>query len=583
MSRRRPSGRPKGSGWAVAALAALLFGWNLGGHDLWAPDEPYFAEGAREMVADGEWVVPHVNGVVTTDKPPLFFWTIALLSLPAGEVTPWTARLPSALAALGTLLLVLRLGRRLGAGAGAGGGRTAALAGLVLATTLMFWEKARWAQIDALLCCLIWVALSAFEAWRAGEAGGRRAGLLFWLAAALAVLAKGPVGLLLPLGIALTALALDRRLGDWRRFAPAAGPLLFAAVAGAWIAATLLFPSGDYSVWGALREHFVDRGLHGLHHEQPPWYYLEVLPLQLLPWSGLVPGALLLAWRRRDGGDRLLLAAVFVVVVFFSVSTEKRDLYVLPAVPAFALLIGRFLQSLLRRAEERQAATGGAAAVAPESPVLRREAEDRRGTAPVGRRWLFGGQAVVAAVFILAGVGLPIAARGRSEVPYWMAVALAVVLAAAGLATFEAWRRRSLAGAALAPAAGFAAAYLFVASFVYGALEPVKSARPFSERLAAAAGPAAAAGRPVVAYDLGNLPEAFAFYTGGLYTVETMDPELLARHLARSERVWAVVHRPGLARLPAELRRRLRVVAETRLSRRDVLLVTNRPPDPDPG
>ena len=77
----------------------------------------------------------------------------------------------------------------------------------MLATTYLFWDKARWRQIDSLLCLLIWVALSAFEAFRAGDPDGRRAGLLFWLAAALAVLAKGPVGLLLPLGIALVVLA----------------------------------------------------------------------------------------------------------------------------------------------------------------------------------------------------------------------------------------------------------------------------------------------------------------------------------------------------------------------------------------
>ncbi len=97
--------------WALAAAAVLFFWW-LGGHDLWAPDEPYFAEGAREMVVDGHWAVPHVNGVVTTDKPPLFFWLIALFSLPFGEVNSWTARLPSALAALGTVALTMRLGRR---------------------------------------------------------------------------------------------------------------------------------------------------------------------------------------------------------------------------------------------------------------------------------------------------------------------------------------------------------------------------------------------------------------------------------------------------------------------------------------
>ena len=98
---------------AVLLLAALLFAWNIWGYDLWAPDEPYFGEGAREMVADGQWAVPHVNGVVTTDKPPLFFWLIALFSLPFGTVLSATARLPSVLAGLATVALTMRLGRRM--------------------------------------------------------------------------------------------------------------------------------------------------------------------------------------------------------------------------------------------------------------------------------------------------------------------------------------------------------------------------------------------------------------------------------------------------------------------------------------
>ena len=77
---------------------------------------------------------------------------------------------------------------------------------------------------------LILVAVSSFEAFRTGDWPGRRAGIVFWAAAALAVLAKGPVGLLLPLGIALATLAFDREIGRWRSFAPFAGPLAFVAI-----------------------------------------------------------------------------------------------------------------------------------------------------------------------------------------------------------------------------------------------------------------------------------------------------------------------------------------------------------------
>ncbi len=532
---------------AVLLLAAVLFFWQLGGHDLWAPDEPYFAEGAREMVADGRWAVPHVNGVVTTDKPPLFFWLIALVSLPLGTVTSWTARLPSALAALGTLALTLRLGGRLF------GPRTAALAGAILATSYLFWEKARWSQTDSLLCCLIWVALSAFEAHRAGDADGRRAGLLFWLAAALAVLVKGPVGVLLPLGIALTTLVLDRDLGRWRRFAPGWGPLVFAAVVGAWMAWATLAGQGEYSVWGALKEHFIDRGVQGLHHRQPPWYFLTALPPNLLPWTGLIPGALVLAWRRRLPADRFLLVAALFVLVFFSISTEKRELYALPAFPAFALMAASLVAAVCRWNE-------------PEATA--RAAPDRR--------WVTLGQGIVGGLLTLIGLALPVAGLRSDEAPYWMVLVMAALLLAAGVATLLlALGHRSLA-AVLVPGAGFALAYLFLATAVYPAFEPRKSARPFTLLIKEVTADSRAKGLPVVAYSLGNLPEAFALYSEGVYTQETEDPARLARHLERPEQVFAVVDGGELEPLPPGLRDRLRVVAATHLGRQDVLLVTNR-------
>jgi len=530
----------------VAALAALLFLWNLGGRDLWAPDEPYFAEGAREMVVDGEWLVPHVNGVVTTDKPPLFFWAIAALSLPAGAVTPWAARLPSAVAALGTVLLVLRLGRRFG------GERTAWLAGLVLTSTLLFWDKARWAQIDSLLCFTIWVALSAFEAWRAEDAGAARAGALFWLAAALAVLAKGPVGLLLPLGVAVLVRASDRDPRPWRKLATPTGPLLFLLVVGAWAVASTYGSGVEYSVWGALEEHFIDRGIHGLHHRQPPWYYLQVLPLHLLPWSGLLPGALVLAWRRRaEPAERFLLVASLFVVFFFSISTEKRDLYALPAVPAFALLVARLVDRL---AWPGSAATPSAA---------------------IGKRWLFGGQAALAVLLIAAGLALPWIETDEVDVAPSLPFVLGLVLLVTGAVTLWACRRSHAIAAALVPAAGFIVAYLFTTTFIHPALESRKSARPFAERLKAVTESSRAAGHRVLAFDLANLPEAFAFYGDGLYTVETRETGDLIRHLRQPHRVWAVVHRPALDELPPDVRERLAIVEQTRLSRRDVLLVTN--------
>jgi 4-amino-4-deoxy-L-arabinose transferase-like glycosyltransferase len=529
---------------AVLILAAVLFMANTWGYDLWAPDEPFFGEGAREMLVDGQWLVSHINGMVNTHKPPLFFWLIAILSLPLGRITSFTARLPSALAALGSVAMTLRLGRR------GSSERTAVLAAFVLSTSYLFWDKARSAQIDAVLCCLIWVALSAFETWRAGDLDGRRAGLIFWAAGALAVLAKGPVGLLLPLGVALATLAVDREIGRWREFAPLTGPLVFALICGAWVAAATLWGPAEYSVWGALKEHFVDRGLHGMHHEQPWWYYAKVLPPQLMPWFFLVPGAMVLAWRRRDRMDRFLLVTVIFIILFFSISTEKRTLYVLPAFPAFALLTARFVGALVGW-----------------------------DTAPgMSRRWVTVGQSFFAGLLIVLGAAAPFAAGRVEELSSWILAALSGLLLATGAATLWSIFRKNLFAAAVIPGAGFAAVFIFVAVMVYPAFNPSKSGREFAGIITAETAASRAEGHRVLAFDLGNLPVHYAFYTNGIYTIETKKSEDLARHLAQEARVWAVANARRLDELPPEIRDRMEIVATTRASRRDVALIVNRPP-----
>ena len=548
-----PSGSTAGwlgprSNRLLLVLAAVLFFWFLGAHDLWAPDEPFFGEGAREMLIDGQWLVTHVNGVVNSHKPPLFFWLIALFSIPFGTVTELTARLPSALAALGTLVLVMRLGRRwFGPG-------TAALAGLLLTTSYMFWDKARWSQIDSLLCFLIWVALSAFEAWRAGDADGRRAGMLFWAAAGLAVLATGPVGLLLPLGIVVVLLAVERDLGALRRFAPVAGPLVFVLVTGSWAAAATLWGPADYSVVGALREHFVERGMHGMHHVQPFWYYAERLPLSLLPWAGLLPGALVLAWRQRRAttGLRFSFVAAAFVVVFFSISTEKRDLYVLPAFPAIALMMAAVVVRVAGWKDELE------------------------GLPEMNRRWVTVGQTVVGGLFTLVALAVPFLKDRVEVLPSWMVYMHGGVLLATGAATVaSAVRGRALASVA-ATAVGMAVLYLAATAAVYPAMEPRKSSRDFALEIKEITAESRAAGHEVVAWRAGNIPVAIAFYSDGVYTIDTNDPEVLADHLRQDALVYAVVLASELDEVPADAIEGMEVHAERRLSRRDLALISNR-------
>jgi 4-amino-4-deoxy-L-arabinose transferase-like glycosyltransferase len=426
------------------------------------------------------------------------------------------------------------------------GERTALLAGAVLATNYMFWDKARSAQIDSLLCFLIMVAVSAFEAHRSGDGSGRKAGLLFWLACALACLAKGPVGLLLPLGAAIITLALDRNIVAWRRFAPISGPLLFALLIAAWATAAYLVSGGEYSMWSALNEHFTGRAIHGMHHAQPPWYYLKVMPLHLMPWSGLVPGALLLAWRRRTPGDRLLLVIALYVVLFFSISTEKRDLYVLPAYPAFALLVAMLVDSFTSPGNDRPA---------------------------IARRWASVPQALIAGILLSAGLVLLFKGGEIEAVPYSIVLVFGAGLILTAAATLAALLARRVMLYCLAPAAGLAVLYLLAASALFPAIEPLKSTRPFAVAIKTITSEYRAGGGEVLAFDLGNIPKGVAFYSDGVYLREVSSLDELATLLGEESYRYAAVRQRHIDELPEELRRRIVVRASAKLSRKDAVLI----------
>jgi 4-amino-4-deoxy-L-arabinose transferase-like glycosyltransferase len=357
----------------------------------------------------------------------------------------------------------------------------------------------------------------------------------------------------LPLGIALSTLAWDRGFGRWRQFAPALGPLLFAGVLGAWVVLTEVAGPAEYSIWGALREHFIDRGIHGMHHKQPFWYFLERLPQSLLPWTGLVPGALVLAWRRRTAADRLVFAAALFVFFFFLISTEKRELYALPSLPAFALM-----------AAALAAAVGGWDDQHPAAAQIR-------------ARWLYVGHGMIAALIAVVGIAVPFAAERFDEVSAALVLPLAAALVVTGCATlFFCWRAR-LTSAVVAPALGVGLLYLLTVTTVYPEMEEQKSARPFTLLIQEATAASREAGHRVLCYHLDNLPEHFAFHGNGFYTAETYDPGELARHLSQEAEVFAVVHGGELEPLAEDLTARLWLVAEARLARRDVLLVANFP------
>lgn len=170
---------------ALAALIAVP----LFTKDLWTPDEPRYAEVAREMMVSGNYLVPHLNGNHYDEKPPLQFWLIALASLPAGEVTGLTARIPTAVSAMIVLWLTFLLARRMY------NEQTAFWSVLVLITTYQFWWLSHVGQLDMMLTACTMLALYAL--WRWHESSDGRWFFLFYAGTALGLLVKGPPALVI--------------------------------------------------------------------------------------------------------------------------------------------------------------------------------------------------------------------------------------------------------------------------------------------------------------------------------------------------------------------------------------------------
>ncbi len=350
--------------WLIG-IALLLIATGIGLRDPWPADEPRFVLIARDMVASGDWLVPRVGGDLYADKPPLYFWLLALGLEATGSLRA-SFLLPSLLSALGCVVLVYDLARRLWSR------EVGLIAGTLLLLTVQFVWQARQAQIDATLCFFTTLGLYGLmrhlllgPQWRWYVVGCAAAGF--------GVVVKG-VGFL-PLLIFIPWLVLRAR---WRLGASqgsaahwAAGALAFLGAVALWLVPVLVAAHGNPAL-AAYRDEILfvqtaERYFEAWHHVKPFWYFIiEVIPILWLPLVALLPWLLPRwrdAWRARDLRIALPLSWVGLVVAFFSLSAGKRGVYVLPAVPAFVLVCAPFMSELSRSAIVRRVVFSIAAAI----------------------------------------------------------------------------------------------------------------------------------------------------------------------------------------------------------------------------
>jgi len=335
---------------AVLAVAAALFFFHLGSYGLWEPDEARYAEIPREMIASGNFIVPHLNYVPYIEKPPLLYWLNALAMAVFG-VNEFAARFFNALCALFTTGLVYYFTQRVF------DRRRALIAAMVLATSVLYAVMAQVVTTDLLLTATITTALFAgFLQWREGD----RWRWLFYAAMGCGILTKGPVGAALPLMVLVIFCWWEGGLPDAiTRFKPFSGLIVTSAIAAPWFIAIML-RQPDFFAFYIIGEHFRRFFESSYSHGGPLYYYVPVVIGGLLPWSLMLP---LLPWWRLSPhpARRFCLIAAGTIFVLFSLATAKLVPYILPMLPPIAVVIadgvaeaiGLPLNSAQRRVEPR--------------------------------------------------------------------------------------------------------------------------------------------------------------------------------------------------------------------------------------
>jgi 4-amino-4-deoxy-L-arabinose transferase-like glycosyltransferase len=346
---------------AVMLLGAILMLNRLGAAEVCNSNEAVEGLVVQQMVERGEILFPVLNGSAPMYKPPLFHWTATALAhlLGVHDVTELTLRLPSVLYALAGVLLTMVFVR------GWLGVPSAVLAGLVLLGSYQYVDEARFGRVDMALTFFEALALFAFLWWSSSRNDRHRPGAsrrretaahyVFAIALGLGVLAKGPVGMLLPLLAVGTFLALEKRWDDLRALGSPGPVLLGLAVGASWYVAGYWSQRFDVLQRQIVDENF-SRFLGGIA-TMSPWYYVKPLLLNSFPFSLLVPFAVVEALRSgaatqreqaRDGNSaapRLLAIFWVVTVLFFSIAAYKRRAYLLPLWPAAAVLLVWWLRA----------------------------------------------------------------------------------------------------------------------------------------------------------------------------------------------------------------------------------------------
>ncbi len=350
MERQPPAKHSHYAFLVVLAASAFALFFGLGRLGFLGPDEPRYAEVAREMFTSGDFISTRLCGCLWFEKPALLYWMTAAGYHLFG-VNEFAARVPTAATALATVALVYLVLSQVGA-------RSFALAAaLVLGTSGIFIAYARVATPDMLLSASMTAALLAgFQATRANAPARSVYWALSFFFVALAVLAKGLVGIVLVVTILGIYLVVTGRLRSLRVRDWLVGVLVFFVVAGTWYGPVTMRHGWSFVEEFFFRHHFQRYTSNEFGHPQPIYFFVLVAAAGLAPWTFfLIPAVARLRSLKEFRDSLLALGWIWAVVpvLFFSFSESKLPGYILPIFPALAVVIGSEVERVWNNQESR--------------------------------------------------------------------------------------------------------------------------------------------------------------------------------------------------------------------------------------
>lgn len=324
----------------LSIVIGSLFFIFLGSRPLFVPDEGRYAEIGREMLANNDFITPRLNDIIYFEKPAMFYW-LGAIAYKIGGVSIWSIRSINALIGLAGTLLTYLAGRALY------NRQTGLLAALILSSCLLYFVMSHMVSLDLPVTVFLTATLYAFLLGIQTTDKSRR--YYFYaaaIAAALAVLTKGLIGIVFPtLIIGMFALTTKtwRQIHTWHLPTCA---IIFLIVAAPWhILVQIQHP--EFFHFYFIEQHFLRYTDQSIGHYEPIWFFIPYLLAGLLPWVVFLPQTIYFALKNRstkqDQATWFFFLWAVIVFLFFSFSKSKLIPYILPVFPALSLLIAHYL------------------------------------------------------------------------------------------------------------------------------------------------------------------------------------------------------------------------------------------------